>query len=61
MPVDVKGKDLPPSSAERGDALLSIKKMARDNFMRLDGTEEEFEDLWRTAFGVEEVEPNSED
>jgi hypothetical protein len=60
MPVDDKGNDLPPTPAERGDALYLIKKFAHDGYMKTGaGTEEEFEELWRTAFYVENVEPES--
>jgi hypothetical protein len=62
MPTDEKGNDLPPSTAERGDALQLIKEYARKGYAQTGvGTEEEFEELWRTAFFVEDVEPNSAD
>jgi hypothetical protein len=61
MPVDEKGNDLPPGPQERGDALNMIKEYARKGFMQSGaGTKEDFEELWRTAFGVESVEPSSE-
>jgi len=50
---------LPPSPAERGDALDLVKRFAYEGYMKIvSGTEEEFEELWRTAFNVANVEPN---
>jgi hypothetical protein len=45
--------DLKPSPGERGDALLMIKNFAHQGFVAVAGSDEGFEDLWRTAFNVE--------
>jgi hypothetical protein len=54
-----KSDHLVPSAAERGDALDLVKRFAYEGYMKIvSGTEEEFEELWRTAFNVANVEPN---
>jgi hypothetical protein len=55
MSVDEKGtsNDRPASPSERGDALSTIKKFAYLGYREvIAGTDEEFEELWRTAFNV---------
>jgi hypothetical protein len=52
--------DLEPSPGERGDALSMIKKFARNGFVKALGSSDGFEDLWRTAFNVENPLPKVE-
>jgi hypothetical protein len=53
-----QGDDSQPAPAETGDALSLVKQFARDGYMQAGaGTEAGFEELWRTAFYVEEVAP----
>ena len=55
---DEENNDLGPSPAERSNALHMIKKFAYDGYMKEAGTDEGFEQLWRTAFHIENIEPN---
>lgn len=55
---DEENNDLGPSPAERGNALHTIKKFAYEGYMKEAGTDEGFEQLWRTAFHIENIEPN---
>jgi hypothetical protein len=62
MSADEKGSEPYRAPAGRGDALYLIKKYALAGYMETGaGTEKEFEELWRTAFYVEDVDPGSED
>jgi hypothetical protein len=62
MPIDEEDDKLLHSPQERGDALYLIKVYAREGYMKTEGaTEQRFEDIWRTAFFVEDVDPTSED
>ena len=45
-----------PSPSEHGDALRMLKVFAYEGFVSIvGGTKEEFEEMWRTAFYLENV------
>ena len=62
MPIDHQGNDTPATPAERGDALYMIKMYARASYLQAEvGTEEAFEELWRTAFYADEAKYKAND